>query len=511
MTLDAIRGQDLPRPSGQIMILAYPTDHFRLDKRHNVVSHPVTYSPRSMGLPQITHGPCIASPTYGQEQIVGRVYEGNIWYYRVEQRLRRHATSKRDDSAHSELQSIISQALRPSLNKYYATSSTNSSQQRSTTSSFIKSTSQDTSSSRSTAPVQYYLVPPEDILEHVSAAELEHFENNLVREEELEEENHRRYVWEKRQRAIDRREERAAAAKAQGLGIDMKHEELLVEQSESTPSGSTSVHSKIMPCSSIVRMRLTLFADTPVPTIEGGRMKRKAGEAAADRLAATPWTTQKRRLTERLKDTSLTISSASSPRPRGRSNGSGLTKTKGVLITNVEPKASPKPTSKAKGKAPIIQAAGDIRPADPDLHFAKIVRHRTAITKPYMREFEVAFAGSKNETRWMAEHELPQALIDDYDQEYDIDALISDCLVDGVRMFEVSWKGYPGENTFQSADTLPEDMVEEYLKLNYDEQREQRSEEEVRDQDNLEMDDESHRDSLNENESWTSKFIRGGL
>lgn len=195
-----------------------------------------------MALPQITQGPCKASPTYGQEQIVGRVYEGNIWYYRVEQRLSRHAIAESDDGTQSGTQSAASQVHRPLLNKYHDPSSTLSSRQQSTRSSSTNSTSQDARSSRSLGPVQHYLVPPEDILEHVSAAELEQFENNLVRQEQLEEENARRHVLEKRQRAIDRREELANAAKAQGLSIDMKHEELIVEDSESTPSGSASVH-----------------------------------------------------------------------------------------------------------------------------------------------------------------------------------------------------------------------------------------------------------------------------
>lgn len=239
-------------------------------------------------------------------------------------------------------------------------------------------------------------------------------------------------------------------------------------------------------------------------------MKRKAGELAADRLAATPWTMQKKRLTERLKDTSLTTSSTSSPKPRGRPKGSGSTKTKVGKMTIAKTKTSPKASPKAKGKAPIEQVAGETGQAGHGMDFAGIISHRTTITKPYLREFQIAFAGSKDETRWMAEDELPQALIDDYDQEFDIEALVSDDLLDGVRMFEVAWKGYPGENTIQSADSLPEETVEEYLRLKYGGQAEGNSEE-VRDEDDMEMDDEEHLGGLDENESLTARFMRGGL
>lgn len=63
----------------------------------------------------------------------------------------------------------------------------------------------------------------------------------------------------------------------------------------------------------------------------------------------------------------------------------------------------------------------------------------------------------------MSEDEVPSSLIDDYEREYDVEEIIKDWKLDGVRMFEVSWEGFPGENTFQTEESLPPEMVEEYF------------------------------------------------
>ena len=195
-----------------------------------------------MPLPQIAHGPVAASPTYGQERIVGKIYEGNIWFYRVERRLRKRTTPGNESHDQDAVQSPASQSLRPIFKDKYASSSTESSREPSISVSISSDASGSTHQQKWSGPSQHYLIPPEDILEHVSAAELEHFENNLVRQEELEAENNRRLKQEKRQRAIDRRDERARAARAAGLRIDMKHEELVVEESEGMLSKSSSSH-----------------------------------------------------------------------------------------------------------------------------------------------------------------------------------------------------------------------------------------------------------------------------
>ena len=76
-------------------------------------------------------------------------------------------------------------------------------------------------------------------------------------------------------------------------------------------------------------------------------------------------------------------------------------------------------------------------------------------------------------------------------------------------MFEVAWKGYPGENTVQSAETLPEDMVEEYLRLKY-EIREAAGEEVQEVEDDMDMVNDSNME-MEKGVSWTAKFMRGGL
>lgn len=181
---------------------------------------PDVYVPKSLPVPILSRGPCTASPSYGLERIVGRFYDDDSgpWYYKVEKR-RRHYTTPEKEEANVALTAAAGDYLTEPERKIHQIIKTEDS---STTSGTSTSQSQSGGEEPYQRGHEYFLVPPQDILDHVSAAELEVFENNYVRRQGLEEETERQAEMERRQRVMERKRQLAAAAKAQGLAIDMK-------------------------------------------------------------------------------------------------------------------------------------------------------------------------------------------------------------------------------------------------------------------------------------------------
>lgn len=358
--------------------------------------------------PIISRGPSTASPSYGQERIVERVYQGTSgkFCYRVERHARRFTEPEQLALEQKKAADLSSARLflgqddssiegTPDLGEGSREAGSELNAERSTSLT-------GTSKSEETTT---FLVPPESILEHVSAAELEAFENAFVRQQNAEEEAERRAFEEERRQEMEERmrlmalarEERARMKTAQRAAMEASAGAKLPSDGE-------------------------LLDEDADPN---QKRKRKAGLQASDRLAATPWSINAMKGAGN-GEILATPPASDTPKKRGRPKGWR----KGHPMGYAAFKAVAEPVSNTGSSsvtpAPIAKARSQHSPKqlqptaddEPEYQVERLVAVRLSRDDPSRRQFRVEWEGYPGEDTWQYEDQLPRAMVKDFDRQH---------------------------------------------------------------------------------------------
>lgn len=291
---------------------------------------------------------------------------------------------------------------------------------------------------------QTQLVPPEEILSHVSAAELEAFEGDIFRIQVIQEEADRQAREAKRKARAYRK-----SLLAGQLNIDIADVILSSETLSTDTSAGEWSHG---PGRASKRKALVNLGSSP--------RKRRHADDSEEESRSRPHkgvskAKHKSKNTEQEDNDELyVVAGLLDHRINDLTGGREFdVEWKNYPGENTWEPEENLPASKIKAYFKAIRAAERGRSISR-------VDDRKIESPAELRQSQQLDINQQEELRIEldADHENDQS-----DEFYEISHIIRDGIRNGRRMFKVAWVGYPGQDTWEPEDGLPTDMLLEYL------------------------------------------------